>query len=202
MDLKKVALISIPIAVFVIAILAYTSLFMTENKGNYESKSWKISIVYPRNATGIEGSGALGISTYTISLTISFFSGGQLNETNLMAGPLGFTEIGNSSIILRPAKTPKVIVYTNNRTVIIQGDYKSGLYAAVDRFLLLFSGKYAIGLDSSKKYLTIIHPDKGTKYGIPWLGKFSVEEVKRVPVEFHGSSEVNLMDLILGPFTP
>ncbi len=204
MDRKKfIAYTSIPILAFVLIILLYSSVVIHEgNTPVYRTKKWKIGIMYPESATGVEGSGALGISTYTISLTLSFFSGGQLNETNLLAGPIGSTEGVNSSIVLKPSKTPKVIVYAHNRTVILEGDYKYGLFAAVDRFLLLFSGKYAIGLDTSRRYLTIIHPDKGTKYGIPWLGGLSIEEVRGVPVEYHGTDQADVMDLILGPFTP
>ena len=202
MDRKRlIAYVLLPILLFIF-ILLYSSSAHRDNMPTYANKKWKIAIVYPESATGIKGSGALGISTYTISLTLSFFSGGQLNETNLLAGPIGSVGEVNSSIVLRPSKAPKVLIYAHNRTVIIEGDYKSSLFAAVDKFLLLFSGKYAIGLDSSRKYLTIVHPDKGTKYGIPWLGGFSIEEVKRVPVEYHETNEVNVMDLVLGPFTP
>ncbi len=202
MDRKRVVLILVPLLIFVVALLFYVT-SRGESTPDYNSTYWRISILYPMNATEIKGSGTLGISTYTITLTVGFFSGGQLNESNLLAGPIGITEVGNSSIVLKPSKTPKVTIFTQNRTVIVEGDYKSGLMAAVDRFLLMFSGKYAIGLDSSRKYLTVVHPDKGTRYGLPWLGGFTEEEVKRVPVVIYGEDKnVNLMDLILGPMAP
>ena len=134
-------------------------------------------------------------------MALSFFSGGQLNETDLLVGPLGEIGGANSTLLLKFGPETRIDVFSDNRTVIISGAGTEGLFKATNRLLLAMAGEFSLGLDSTGKYLIVVHPSKGHKVGLQWIGGYSVEDVRRVPIKYHGE-RVELRELILGPLAP
>ncbi len=159
--------------------------------------SWKVTIAYPP-ADRLPG--GIALSSYSITMCLSFFSEGKLNETNLAVGSLSEVERGNVTVVIRLADETSVRVFTSNSTVLVQGKDQEGLFAATDRLLLAVAGEYAIDLDSSRSYLRVVHPSRGHQVGLPWLGGYSLSQVRGVPVHFEGN--VDLRKFLLGPLSP
>lgn len=160
--------------------------------------SWKITIAYPSSESL---PGGVALSSYSITMCLSFFSEGRVNETNLAVGSLDGVERGNVTIVIRLADETSVVVFKENSTVIVQGKDENGLLAATDRLVLAIAGDYALDLDSSRNYLRVVHPSRGHQVGLPWLGGYTLQQVKRVPVRVYGN-QVDLMRFLLGPLSP
>lgn len=160
--------------------------------------SWKVTIAYPPSGSL---PGGIALSSYSITMCLSFFSEGRVNETNLAVGSLSEVERGNVTIIIRLFDETSVLVFPNNSTVVVQGRDQEGLFAATDRLVLAVAGEYALDLDSSRNYLRVVHPSGGHQVGLPWLGGYTLQQVKRVPIRVHGG-QVDLMKFLLGPLSP
>ncbi len=198
MEVKYILLITAAIALVIL--LAYFLALQRNEKPKGEI--WSVTIAYPINQTMKEGSGSLGLSSYALTMAMSFFSGGKLNETNIHVGPLGTVPAGNVTIVLSLSGGTGVNIFTKNSTVRLQGKDQDGLYAATDRVILAIAGEYALDLDESGNYLIVVHPEQGNKVGLQWLGKFPISLIRKVPVYLHDSKEVNLRKMILGPYSP
>ncbi len=188
----------------VILALAITSayFFTLPKKEKPKKELWSVTITYPLNQTMKKGSGSLGLSSYALTMAISFFSKGRLNETSIHVGPLGTVPRGNVTVVLSLSGGTGVMVFTKNSTIRLQGKDQNGLFAATDRVILAIAGEYALDLDESGNYLIVIHPDQGNKVGLQWLGKIPISLVKRVPIYLYDSKEVNLRKMLLGPYSP
>ncbi len=201
MEAKYLAILAALVAVTALA--AY-SLFLRESppQPTREHGKWYVTITYPLNQTMKEGSGGIGLSSYAITLTLSFFSGGMLNETSILVGPLGTVPQGNVTLVITLSGDTGVHIFPKNSTVRIQGDSQRGLFAATDRLILAIAGEYALDLDETKSYLIVVHPRQGSKVGLQWLGKLPISQVRRVPIYVHGKKSVNLRKMMLGPYWP
>jgi len=190
------------IAVIASAIIIAYSLTLQghENSPNSAPK-WSVTITYPLNQTMKEGSGGIGLSSYALTMALSFFSGGRLNETSIYVGPLGTVPTGNVTLVLTFSEETSVRIFTANSTVLIQGKDQEGLFAATDRLILTIAGEYALDLDKTGNYLIVVHPEQGHKVGLQWLGRLPISEVRRVPIYLHGEA-VNLRKMLLGPYSP
>lgn len=160
--------------------------------------SWKVTIAYPSSE---QLPGGIALSSYSITMCLSFFSEGRVNETNLAVGSLSDVERGNVTIIVRLFNETSVLVFPNNSTVVVQGRDQEGLFAATDRLVLAVAGEYALDLDGSRNYLRVVHPSRGHQVGLPWLGGYTLQQVKRVPIRVYGG-QVDLMRFLLGPLSP
>ncbi|MEM4476929.1 MAG: hypothetical protein QXH90_00975 [Candidatus Korarchaeum sp.] len=192
MRVKLIVAILILVSALAIVMIQRPSVVKEKPRG-----SWRITIAYPP-AESLPG--GIALSSYSITTCLSFFSGG-LNETSLAVGSLGEVERGNVTILIRLADENSVAVFKDNSTVVVQGRDQEGLFAATDRLVLAVAGEYALDLDSSRKYLRVVHPSRGHQVGLPWLGGYTVQQVKRVPMHVYGG-EVNLMEFLLGPLSP
>ncbi|MCS7102439.1 MAG: hypothetical protein NZ992_00985 [Candidatus Korarchaeum sp.] len=160
--------------------------------------SWRITIAYP---TSESLPGGVALSSYSITICLSFFSEGKVNETNLAVGSLSEVERGNVTIVIRLADETSVMVFKENSTVVVQGKDQEGLFAATDRLVLAVAGDYALDLDSSRNYLRVVHPSRGHQVGLPWLGGYTLQQVRRVPIYSQGG-QVDLRRFLLGPLSP
>ncbi len=190
------------LVVLAIAGLAAYSLLLKEGppKPSASNGRWFVTITYPLNQTMKKGSGSIGLSSYAITLTLSFFSGGRLNETSILVGPMGTVPQGNATLIITLSGDPSVHIFPANKTVRIQGNSQEGLFAATDRLILAIAGEYALDLDETRSYLIIVHPEQGNKVGLQWLGKLPISAVRRVPIYLHGQKSVDLRKMLLGPY--
>ena len=191
----RVEYVLIASAIVVIAIATYSLIWMPGHEGRPKG-GWNVTIAYPERS-----SGEIALSSYSITMALSFFSGGKINETNIAVGPLGSVKEGNVTIVLRVSDETSIRVFLSNSTVLVQGKDQDGLFAATDRLILAIAGDYALDLDSSRNYLLVVRPSDGRRVGLQWLGGYSIQQVKRVPIYVHGG-QVNLMQFILGPFSP
>jgi len=191
----RVEYVLIASAIVVIAIAAYSLIWMPGHEERPKG-GWNVTIAYPERS-----SGGIALSSYSITMALSFFSGGKINETNIAVGPLGSVKEGNVTIVLRVSDETSIRVFLSNSTVLVQGKDQDGLFAATDRLILAIAGDYALDLDSSRNYLLVVRPSDGRRVGLQWLGGYSIQQVKRVPIYVHGG-QVNLMQFILGPFSP
>ena len=201
MEARRLILLSV-ILVAALAIAAYSLL----PKGTPDSVAggngtWRVTITYPLNQTMMEGSGGIGLSSYALTLTLSFFSEGRLNESNIVVGPLGTVPRGNVTLVISFSNETSVRIFTRNSTIRVQGRNQKELFAATDRLILAVAGEYALGLDEGRNYLVIVHPERGHKVGLQWLGKLPIPSVRRVPIFLHGEG-VNLRKMLLGPYSP
>ncbi len=201
MEAKYLAIL---VAVVAVAALATYSLSFRGNppQPTQEHGKWYVTITYPLNQTMKEGSGSIGLSSYALTLTLSFFSGGMLNETSILVGPLGTVPQGNVTLVITLSGGTSVHIFPSNSTVRIQGDSQKGLFAATDRLILAIAGEYALDLDETKNYLIIVHPRQGSKVGLQWLGRLPISQVRRVPIYIHGERSVDLRKMMLGPYWP
>ncbi len=201
MEAKYLAII---VAVLAVVGLVTYSLFLKESPPQPKEANgkWYVTITYPLNQTMKEGSGSIGLSSYAITLTLSFFSGGKLNETSILVGPLGTVPQGNVTLVITLSGDTSVHIFPRNSTVRIQGSSQKGLFAATDRLILALAGEYALDLDETKNYLIIVHPKQGSKVGLQWLGKIPISQVRRVPIYVHGEKSVDLRKMMLGPYWP
>lgn len=193
-----VALVVISVA----GLLTY-SLFLRgyDYQASDKGGRWYIAITYPINQTMKEGSGSIGLSSYALTFALSFLSGGKINETSIIVGPLGIIPQGNVTLLIELSNETSIQVFTQNSTVRIQGKDQNGLYAATDRLMLALAGEYALGLDETKNYLLLVDPRQGKKVGLQWLGGLPISKVREVRIYFHGK-EVDLRELLLGPYWP
>ncbi|RSN70020.1 hypothetical protein D9Q81_01515 [Candidatus Korarchaeum cryptofilum] len=186
------------VAILIVVIAAATYLLIGMPKHEERPKgSWNVTIAYPAG----QSSGGIALSSYSITLTLSFFSGGKINNTNIAVGSLGTVKEGNVTIVLRISNETSIRIFSSNSTVVVQGKDQDGLFAATDRLILAIAGDYALDLDSSRNYLLVVRPSDGKSVGLQWLGGYSIQQVKRVPIYVHGG-QVNLMQFLLGPFSP
>jgi len=81
----------------------------------------------------------------------------------------------------------------SGRKMVVSANSSEGIAAAVDRLLLELSKNINLGLDPKREYLVIVDPNSGKQFGIPWLGKLSMERVARVPVTGDPSEIVKLL---------
>ncbi len=196
-------LVIILISLAVIALVTYSFFLGPEdNNGPREGVSWIVTISYPINTTMKEGSGSIGLSSYAVTMTLSFFSGGKLNESSFMVGPLGTVPPGNATVVFSLSNETSIKIFVPNSTVLIQGRNPEELFAATDRLILEIAGEYALDLDSARQYLIVVHPSKGHKVGLPWLGKLPTSVARRVPIFVYGGRISSLRDLLLGPYSP
>ena len=199
MEAKYIVLM---IAVIASAIIIAYSLTLQGHKNSPNSApKWSVTITYPLNQTMKEGSGGIGLSSYALTMALSFFSGGRLNETSIYVGPLGTVPTGNVTLVLTFSEETSVRIFTANSTVLIQGKDQEGLFAATDRLILTIAGEYALDLDKTGNYLIVVHPEQGHKVGLQWLGRLPISKVRRVPIYLHGEA-VNLRKMLLGPYSP
>lgn len=195
----KAKLISMIAAISIIVLVAFLLPHPPSGgSGNKPSGSWKVAIAYPDEG---RVPGSIALSSYSITICLSFFSEGKLNETSLVVGKIGEVRNANATVVIRLSNETSVRVFLSNSTVLVQGKDEDGLFAATDRLLLEIAGDYALDLDSSGKYLRVVHPSRGHQVGLPWLGGFTVQQVKRVPVYVHGG-QADLRTLLLGPLSP
>ena len=196
-------LVAIVVSLAVIALVTYSFFLSPEsNKRPKEGVSWVVTVSYPINTTMKEGSGSIGLSSYAVTMTLTFFSGGKLNESSFLVGPLGTVPVGNVTIIFSLSNETSIKIFAPNSTVLIQGRNQEELFAATDRLILEVAGEYALDLDSARQYLIVVHPSKGHKVGLPWLGRIPTSVAKRVPIFVYGGRISSLRDLLLGPYSP
>jgi hypothetical protein len=81
----------------------------------------------------------------------------------------------------------------SGRKMVVSANSSESIAAAVDRLLLELSKNINRGLDQNREYLVIADPNSGKRFGIPWLGKLSMERVARVPVTGDPSEIVKLL---------
>ncbi|MDK2373207.1 MAG: hypothetical protein QI197_07520 [Candidatus Korarchaeota archaeon] len=203
MEAKYLVIIPALAALAIAGLVAY-SFLLKENPSQPTQGhgKWYVTITYPLNQTMKEGSGSIGLSSYAITLTLSFFSGGNLNETSILVGPLGTVPQGNVTLLITLSGETGVHIFPRNSTVRIQGSSQEDLYAATDRLILAIAGEYALDLDETRSYLIIVHPKQGSKVGLQWLGKLPLSRVRRVPIYVHGEKYVDLRKMMLGPYWP
>lgn len=179
-------------------VLSLTLALRPQRAGERPEGSWRVTIAY-QSRDSIPG--GLALSSYSITTCLSFFSGGKINETNLAVGSLGEVERGNVTIIVRLADETSVIAFPENSTLVVQGRDQDGLFAATDRLVLAIAGDYALDLDDSRSYLIVVHPSRGHRVGLPWLGGYTIPQVRAVPLRVMGG-ELDLRRFLLGPFSP
>ncbi len=188
-------------------VLAYTFRYLnTQRSHEAEAVGHKIVIVAPSGNLSVEYENTLVQSVEGIIGELSFLTGGKVSSSMIQVVTFenissGSNQEGeNSFIIFIKGAENRVMISPQNRTVMLEYNSPKGLAAVSDRLLMEMAKDLVLGLDHKREYLVLVHPVKGNKVGIVWVGSLSLEQVGKVPVVYLGEklSQKELIEMISG----
>ena len=194
------------IFLFLAIVLAYAFRYLSVQSGHETGpvSGHKIVIVAPSGNLSAEYENTLVQSVEGIVGELSFLTGGKVSGDMIQV--VTYKDIPsagngeNSFIIFTKGAENKVVVFPDNKTIILEYTSSKGLAAVSDRLLIEMARNLVLGVDSKREYLVLVHPVKGNKVGIVWIGGLSLTQVEKIPVAYSGEklSQRALIEMISG----
>ncbi len=209
MALRRRDLVLLAVFLTLALALVYTFRYMSaqNDHGTEAAAGHRIVIVPPSGNLSANYRNTLVQSVEGIVGELSFLTGGKVSSSMIrvatpenISSSLSWQWDGDSFIVFTKGVENRVIVFFKNKTVILEYNSSRGLAAVSDRLLVELAGDLVLGTDSKREYLVLVHPVRGNRVGIVWVGGLSLEQVKGVPVTYPGGklSQKDLIEMISG----